>query len=812
MSQIPFRVRRSSLMMLGMAVLLLSGCSGDGGETGGAPGAACQSNCPTAKAGPEQAVVTGAAVTLDGSGSTSGTPGLITYQWALTSKPTGSAATLAGATTARPTFTADVAGTYDARLVVQEGGASSAPDSVRITCGTGNLAPIADAGADRTEPVGSLVTLDGTGSRDPNGTPITYAWRVVTQPAGSQAVLLNATGATPLFTPHVAGPYTFALTVKDGTLTSPPDEVTITVTTANCPPIANAGADQQVTTGRLVTLSGAGSTDPNDNPLTYSWRFQSKPDGSAATVAAANSVSPTFTPDRAGFYVLSLIVNDGTVTSAPDTVVIEATLPGFVNLALQAYLKPSNPVAGTPNIPEFFPGNQFGFSMAISGDTLAVGGPTDRSCASGINGDQANPGCGGGTGAVYVFTRTASGWSQQAYVKASNPSGGLVDTKFNPAFGASVALSGDTLAVGAPRESSCGVGVNGDQTQSGELGCRLSGAVYVFTRTNGSWAQQAYVKASSNIGPFSAFGESLALHGDTLAVNSKEGNGEVVEVFTRAAGVWAKTTTITPKVPNVQFVVSSLALTGDTLAVGNVLNASCARGINGDETNTGCPGAGAAYVFTQTNGTWTQQAYIKASNTANTSQNPVGGDFFGSSVALAGDSLAVGANNESSCGRGINGDQTHTDPACLGAGAVYVFTRTNGTWAQQAYVKPSNTGQNFASLFGQSVALLGDTLAVGYAGETSCATGINGNQANTDCPRSGAVYVYKRAAGVWSQAFYVKASNTDLNDRFGVSVALSNEVLVAGAPLESSCAAGVNGNQADNNCFAVGAAYIYVSK
>src|SRR4029079_6489083 len=271
-----------------------------------------------------------------------------------------------------------------------------------------------------------------------NGTPITYAWRIVTQPSGSKAVLLNATSKTPSFTPQVAGPYTFALTVSDGALTSPADEVVITVTDDNCPPIADAGADQKVTTGQLVTLTGAGSTDPNDDPLTYSWRFQSKPDGSSATLAAATTVSPTFTPDRAGLYVLSLTVSDGRLTSAPDTVVIDGVPTSSVKIKLfEAYLKPSNPFGGTRNIPEFFPGNQFGFSMAISGNTLAVGGPTDASCASGVNGDQAQGGC-GGAGAVYVFTRTAGIWSQQAYVKASNPSGGNVDVGFVPKFGTSV--------------------------------------------------------------------------------------------------------------------------------------------------------------------------------------------------------------------------------------------------------------------------------------------------------------------------------------------------------------------------------------
>ncbi len=199
MSQTPSRVRPRHMLLLGMTILLLSGCSsGDGGGTGSPTGAACHSNCPAAQAGPEQAVLTGDAVTLDGSASTSGTPGLITYHWRLLSKPSGSGATLASATTARPTFIADVAGTYAAQLVVQEGGVSSPPATVTITCGTGSLAPIANAGPDRTERLGTPFTLDGTGSRDPNGTPITYAWRSVTQPSGSQAVLVSCDHANSL--------------------------------------------------------------------------------------------------------------------------------------------------------------------------------------------------------------------------------------------------------------------------------------------------------------------------------------------------------------------------------------------------------------------------------------------------------------------------------------------------------------------------------------------------------------------------------------------------------------------------------------
>ena len=801
MSQIPFTVRHSSLMMLGMAVLLLSGCSGNGGETGGAPGAACQSNCPTAKAGPEQAVVTGASVTLDGSGSTSGTPGLITYQWALTSKPTGSAATLVGATTARPTFTADVAGTYDARLVVQEGDASSAPATVRITCGSGNLAPIADAGPDRTERLGTSVTLDGTGSRDPNGTPITYAWRMVTQPSGSQAVLLNATSKTPSFTPQVAGPYTFALTVSDGALTSPADEVVITVTADNCPPIADAGADQKVTTGQLVTLSGAGSTDPNDNPLTYSWRFQSKPDGSSATLAAATTVSPTFTADMAGLYVLSLVVNDGKLTSAPDTVVVEARLPSSVGGVLQAYVKPSN----TTVFPDL---TNFGWSVALNGDTLAVGG-VDSSCATGVNGNQMDRNC-PNSGAVYVFTRNGETWSQQAYLKASNND--LVSTR----FGASVSLSGDTLVVGASDEFSCAPGINGNQA---DKACTGAGAVYVFTRSGSTWSQQAYVKAS-NPNAHDAFGGSVSVSGNTLAVGAPneqscatgingnqldngcgdQGNGAgAVYIFTRGENVWTQEAYLKASNTRIgQAFGIDVSLDGDTLAVGAATEGSCATGIDGDQSNNACRNAGAVYVFTRTGATWTQQAYVKASNTNME-------DVFGINVALNGDTLVVGARFEASCASGINGNQL--DNGCGGAGAVYIFARTNTRWSQVAYVKPiaSNVTTHVAREFGRWLTFDGTTLAVGVS-DDSCGTGFNPSPGLNNCGGSGAVYLFTRTATSWAQRAFVKASNAEEGDFFGSyydnsgGVAIDGNTLAVGAPQEQSCATGINGDQTNNSC------------
>jgi hypothetical protein len=165
----------------------------------------------------------------------------------------------------------------------------------------------------------------------------------------------------------------------------------------------------------------------------------------------------------------------------------------------------------------------------------------------------------------------------------------------------------------------------------------------------------------------------------------------------------------------------------------------------------------------------------------------------------------VGASFESSAATGIDGDQTDNNAA--DSGAVYVFIRTNGVWRQQAYVKASNT--EASDRFGLSIALVGDTLAVGAVFESSAATEIDGNQTDNNAADSGAVYVFIRTNGVWSQQAYVKASNTEGFDLFGTSIALSGDTLAVGAFFEASAATGVNGNQGDNSAPSSGAAYVF---
>ena len=191
------------------------------------------SNPPVANAGPDQAVRAGATVVLDGSASfDDNTPtALLGYNWSFSTVPAGSGAVLSGANTQFPSFVADVAGTYIVQLVVtDQDGLSGAADEVLIS--SDNLAPTAQAGNDVLVITGDPVTLDGSGSTDPEGDPITFSWMLTSKPAGSFAVLMGANTVSPSITPDLEGMYVVELVVSDFIGPSVPDSVVITVTTA----------------------------------------------------------------------------------------------------------------------------------------------------------------------------------------------------------------------------------------------------------------------------------------------------------------------------------------------------------------------------------------------------------------------------------------------------------------------------------------------------------------------------------------------------------------------------------------------------
>jgi hypothetical protein len=452
-------------------------------------------------------------------------------------------------------------------------------------------------------------------------------------------------------------------------------------------------------------------------------------------------------------------------------------------------------------------GHEFGVSLAVFENTLVVGAVGEASKATGVNGDQTDRSK-VNSGAAYVFVRSGTTWTQQAYLKASNTDG-------EDGFGLSVALYGDTLAVGATSESSKASGINGNQADNT---LASSGAVYVFVRSGTTWTQQAYIKAS-NPGSPDFFGYRIALHEDTLAVgayqeassatgvdppngqadNSALGVGAVY-VFTRQVTTWTQQAYIKPSNAGGYFGLA-VALSRDTLAVGAPNESSAATGINNDQNDRTARAAGAVYVFVRANGMWTQQAYIKASNTQEF-------DDFGHSVALSGDTLAVGASNEASGAKGVAPPGGQSDNSAAGAGAVYVFTRHTVTWTQEAYIKASNT--DVGDAFGWAVALSGDTLVVGAQGESSSATGIGGDQSDNSALVAGALYVFARGATGWTQRAYVKGSNTGSHDQFGAAVAVSHDIIVGGSWLEANPAAGINPDgQSNNSARATGAIYLF---
>ena len=440
--------------------------------------------------------------------------------------------------------------------------------------------------------------------------------------------------------------------------------------------------------------------------------------------------------------------------------------------------------------------DKFGTSVALAADgkTLAVGAAEEGSSSTGIDGADNDDAL--RSGAVYVFNHDGSSWSQQAYVKASN-------TTTQDMFGRSVALAadGNTLAVGAHRENSGATSINGDQNNSDAFN---SGAVYVFSRSGTSWSQQAYVKGSNSRGG-DEFGRSVALaaDGNTLAVGAHlddriANSSGAAYVFVRSGTTWSeqaylKASTVTAA--DLFGLRVALDATGDTLAVGAIRDDSGATGVNGDEDNRDARNSGAVYVFSRSGTSWSQQAFVKASNTAEEAR-------FGRGVALAddGNTLAVGAQGEG-----------WINTSNLGTGAAYVFVRSGTTWSEQAYLKASNPGAN--DRFGFSVALTGDgdTLAVGAYLENSNATGIGGAQNDNSALNSGAVYLFSRSGTSWNQQAHVKASNAEESDNFGFSVALAagGNILAVGAHTEDSNATGVDGNQADNSAPNSGAVYLY---
>ena len=279
----------------------------------------------------------------------------------LMTKPVGSTAALNDPTAVKPNFTLDKRGVYVAQLIVHDALTDSEPDTVIIT--TENSKPTANPGLDQTVALNSPVHLDGTASGDPDNDPLAYQWSFVSKPVNSTATLTSPATANPSFTPNKSGNYVLELIVNDGALDSLP--ATVTISTLNSRPVADAGVDQTASQS-LVLLDGSASSDADNNPLGYQWSLLSKPANSQASLDNPVIIQPSFIADYPGFYVSQLIVNDGHLDSAPDTVTVEVPSTLFNHPPTITTVAPLMAAAGQP----------YSYNVDASDPDLPISWPT----------------------------------------------------------------------------------------------------------------------------------------------------------------------------------------------------------------------------------------------------------------------------------------------------------------------------------------------------------------------------------------------------------------------------------------------------
>ena len=650
---------------------------------------------------------------------------------------------------------------YDVQVTVTDG-SLSANQSITIAVSNVNELPVISSTA--------AVTLDENqtyvvtvAALDPEGVSINYSL------TGSiDDALFNIDTNTGALTFKVAPDYEsptdfdidniylIEVTASDGVLVT---SQSITVNVSDILDLAVSSAGVKTLTFYWSGFTGASFYKLLVNPDGNSGYTQ---EGSDINSASVNVIIPVHLTDWVNAsYMLEAYDSSGLLESSSPINITDQMLQVIGELAS------SNPTADNT----FRSAN---IAVSDDGSTIVVGDAYEDSSTTGINSTPNFVSSSYNGGAVYVFVKDGLSWTRQAYIKASNTG----DSDF---FGQSVALSGDgsTLAVGASYEDSSTKGIN---TIPNDL-ARDAGAAYIFTRFGTNWSQQAYIKASNtpSFPQTALFGHSidLSVDGDTLVVGSRDESSETgaAYIFTRSSSTWSEQALLRASNATLGYafgISTALSSDGNTLAVGSYYESSAATGVDGDQIvscpATNCSGSsGAVYIFTRNVATWSQQAYIKASNTGST-------DYFGYTLDLSGDgnTLVVGALNEDSVAVGLNGSQDDAGGPTYNAGAVYLFNRAGSVWSQSNYIKAFNTGAGDA--FGTIVSLSRDgiTLAVGAPGERSDSVGVNPIP-NDDAVLGGAVYIYTFDGFVWKHAAFVKSPRSNSSTAFGNWLGLNND-------------------------------------
>jgi hypothetical protein len=503
----------------------------------------------------------------------------------------------------------------------------------------------------------------------------------------------------------------------------------------------------------------------------------------------------------------------------------------------EAYIKAPNAETNDKFGGSDSPTNAFHMNtIAISGDTIVVGTDAEDSIQTTItNGTiTSSDNSSSNSGAVYVFRRTGTTWSNEAYIKAPNNIAGI-------RFGASVAVSNDTIVVGANAEDSNQTTITNGTTASSDTSAPNSGAAYVFRRTGSTWSGEAYLKAPNAEGDLNGdwFGISVAIDGDTIVVGAykedslqttitngtlsqgsdvgSSNNTGAAYVYRRNGTIWTNEAYLkAPNVGNNDQFGSSLSISGDTIAVCAYLEDSNQSTITNGTTASSDDSAvdsGATYVFRRNGNIWSNEAYIKSSNTKTLDTT------IGCSVSINGDTIVTGISSEDVIAQNTitNGSTSPTQPGTnFQAGAAFVYRRLGSNWYQEAYLKAPVVRNS--DNFGRAVSISNNTIVVGADGQDSNQTSItNGTTTNTNisASNSGAAYVFKRNGNYWYNQAFLKAPNAGSNDFFGISVFIAQDTIVVGAVAEDSNQTTItNGTtaSADNSASNSGAVYVFRRK
>jgi subtilisin-like proprotein convertase family protein len=305
---------------------------------------------------------------------------------------------------------------------------------------------------------------------------------------------------------------------------------------------------------------------------------------------------------------------------------------------------------------------------------------------------------------------------------------------------------------------------------------------------NSSYVQHAYIKADV-VTAGDRFGSDVAISGDTMVVGTpNQSDGGAAYVFVRDNNGWSQQAIL--KASNEGLFDgfgTSVSISGNTIVVGAPFEDSDSTTVNSGSGNDNSPDSGAAYVFVRLNGNWIQEAYLK-------NFLLVPGVNFGFDVAVSGDKIVVGVPYQP-----IQGPNT---------GTAQVYKKSGSNWVYDSQLNAINFGED--DRFGYSVAISGHTIVVGAFGESSDFVGVNaGDGFNDNAPSSGAAYVFTNEGNSWPLTHFIKASNTEAADLFGIDVAISGNTIIIGAIGEDSNATGINGDQNNNDKDGSGAAYIY---